>query len=280
MTVKPNIAYNAAQKSVNTDDRIVYEWAYEKFSEQDKKLISDLKKDNIDEIRRAIDGQLLPENVEKYMDYVVPKQQQGRFFKHYKQMMYDADGQKKAIVPYNLEQAEKLYIRSANLSDIIKIADFKPKGVEKNIALRFYAGFSSNFRSSVPLSDLAEIFKNLNPSCKKATVKLLLSTLDGNFKNINMQNDKHKAYQLLLFTAKLYDAVDEEDKNSLRNIMLTFRTTGDKKEKREKAVLCKLALKEDGKNIKQDETIKAISSVSYTPFSALNRQLKKYGKEM
>ena len=62
--------------------------------------------------------------------------------------------------------------------------------------------------------------------------------------------------------------------------MLKFRTTGSNEERCQKANFYKQALNYRGVEIKKDETIKAVSSVSYTPLSSLNRQLRKYGKDL
>ena len=278
--------YNYNLKESTIIKVLAYENAYEKFSPQDKKLIADLKSDNIKQIRESLIDGRLPDNVEKYMEYVPYKEESGAFFSHYKKMMYDEYGKERDIKPYTLENAELTYTKKAGLIKLIEVAPFKPKGVENIIADKFCDEFNKISRSRDPdRMYLADKFSKMNSECKETIVKKLIPILDKELSNtkITVTQDydtHHNIKNLLAFTLKIYDSAEENDKNALRSTMLKFRTTGSNEERCQKANFYKQALNYRGVEIKKDETIKAVSSVSYTPFSALNRQIKKFGRDL
>lgn len=256
---------------------LAYEYAYEKFSEHDKKLITDLKSDNIEEIRKALVDGRLPDNVEKYMKYVPNEEERGTFFNHYKEMMYDEYGKERDIKPYTLENAERLCMEKDDFEKAIEVAKFKLRGGENIIADRFCDEFKHKNGMY-----LAHEFSKMNPECKKAVVDKLVPILDKKLSETKITSRGVEAdMNLLTFTLKMYDYAEEYGKNALRSTMLKFRTTGSNEERRIKAELYKKALTYQGMyDIKKDETIKAVSSVSYTPLSSLNRQLTKHGKDL
>ena len=260
---------------------LAYEHAYEKFSEQDKKLIADLKSGNIDGIREALKDGRLPDNVEKYMEYVPSADETSKFFDYYRDVMYDSVGNERKIQPYTFENVERSLIKNDSLEETMKVAKFKPAGIENIIADKFYKEFDGEFGYH-PNLGLAERVKKMTPACQKAVVEKMAPKLDNILKNIEIQGNHGKVKSLLSFTMKLYDISEEETgKNALRATMLKFRTSGSNEERREKADLYKEALEGQSMyDIKKDETIKAVSQVSYTPLSPLNRQLTKHGKEI
>ena len=262
---------------------LAYEYAYEKFSAQDKKLIADLKNDNIDEIRKSLVDGRLPDNVEQYMKYVPYEEERGTFFSHYKEMMYDEYGNERDVKPYTLENAERSYIQKENIDKAIEAMKFNPKGCEDIIANRFCDEFKRRSGYHYDSMHLANHFSKMNPECKKAVAEKLVPILDEKLSNtkITFSEDRGYATSLLAFTLKMYDSAEESGKNALRSTMLKFRTTGSNEDRRQKAELYKKALSfQNVTDIKKDETVKAVSSVSYTPLSSLNRQLMKHGKEI
>ena len=267
---------------------LAYEHAYEKFSAQDKKLVTDLQNDNIDEIRKALNGGKIPNGVEQYMEHV--SNIKGAFFRYYKEVMHI----RKLDAPRStLADFEQQYLETASLRDAIKVARFKPAGIADAVADKFREKFiktRANDRHSFNM-ELADMVKGMNPECQKAVVEKIVpeiaSQIDENFKKCNIagkrEESQSKVAELLAFSVKLYDVTKEDTgKNILRTAMLKFRTTGSNEERRQKADLYKDALNHLWvlNEVKKDETIKAVSSVSYTPLSSLNRQLMKHGKEM
>ena len=262
---------------------LAYERAYEKFSAQDKKLIADLRSDNIEEIRKSLVDGRLPNNVEQYMKYAPCEEERGTFFDHYKEMMYDACGNERNVKPYTLENAERSYIQKEDIGKAIEVLKFNPKGVENIIANKFCEEFKRRSGDHYDSMYLANQFRKMNPEYKKVVAEKLVPMLDEKLSNtkITFSEDGRYATQLLAFTLKMYDSAEESGKNALRSTMIKFRTTGSNEERRQKAELYKKALSfQNVKDIKKDETVNAVSSVSYTPLSSLNRQLMKHGKEI
>lgn len=270
-------------------EELACEHLYKGFSAQDKKLIEDLKNDNIDEIRKSLNGEKIPDNVERYMEAVPPKHKKGRFYQYYKDVMYK-DDKPRDIEPYNFANAEKKYVYNAtynsSLDNLIKMAEFKPEGIIDAVAQKFYMEFdhpnSESYLAELNTSyQLADKLNKMNPECKNAVSALMAQKIGDKLHHANPDEPGH-TIRLLSFTMKLYDVSESEGKNALRLTMLKFRTTGSNEEKRVKADMFKNALKRGDlkDNIQKDETIKAVSSVSYTPLSSLNRQLMKHGKEI
>lgn len=266
---------------------LAYEHAYEKFSEQDKKLITNLKSDNIEEIRKSLVDGRLPDNVEKYMKYVPYEEERGTFFAHYQKMMYDESGKERDVKPYTLENAERAYIKDAELRKLIEVAKFNPKGIDNAIADKFYDKFFGSFYGGLkdfkgdPYDD-TQYLKQMDSKCQKAALVKITKKLDDIFKIESVVNHVKEIEYLVAFTMKLYNYADDKNKNTIRITMLEFRTSGNNEERRIKADMFKDALKRGDlkDNIQKDETIKAVSSISYTPLSSLNRQLMKHGKEI
>lgn len=270
---------------------LAYERAFESFSEHDKKLIADLKSDNIDEIRKAIDGKI-PDNVEQYMNFV-PTSEQGKFYQYYEKVMnYEKVmkypvGNKQDAKPHNFADLEKEFIKHMLLDQAIEIARFKAEGIENIVAYEFAKSDIDSRRSAGILS---ERFEKMTPECKEAVALKMASQLDERFSSLKVVDFNHYDMERLKLGLKMYDLSDGAGKEALRMMLLKFRTSGSNEERRAKAAYFKDALEsvnrwgewKEGKYIKdkeiqKDETIKAVSEVSYNPLSALSRHLKKHG---
>ena len=239
---------------------------YDSFSVEDKKLITDLTEDNIDEIRKALNGGLLKHDIEDYVK-TVPIEK-GEFINHYTEMLLSFKKSTKRPAT-SLDEAEEYFIKNREFYDICRISKFKPTGLKEIIGEKFATEYIDE--PSFWKRDIADAavknFKKLGAEYQVEVAKAIAPFVH-----------KQANVDYIKILAKLYEAGNKECKDILRLPLLKYRVGGTNEERRKKAENLKGFLSKDA--IKEDDTLKAVTETSLTPLSKLNRLLRKYGKDI
>ncbi|MBO6281573.1 MAG: hypothetical protein J6N49_03470 [Alphaproteobacteria bacterium] len=253
---------------------LTYENRYKKMSDADKKMIDDLKNDNVDDIRQALQEGRLKDEIVEYMRYVPSDEQKGEFFKHYIKMLseYEKEHNEPAA---SLEQAEMAYIdKHHSFYDLAAIAPFKPAGMREAIGPAYVNDCFAYGNSSI------DTVRQFPAEYREAIGMHLASRVD----QIMKRRDGYHSEEIsaLRTLSECYSVCEGVGKEALRVSLLKYRSSGTNEERREKAGKFEEALKKSNltKKEKNDQTMKAVSQVSYTPMSSLNSQLRKYKKEL
>ncbi|MEE6206869.1 MAG: hypothetical protein VZR95_02325 [Alphaproteobacteria bacterium] len=266
------LAQNSA--GYNFAKELTYEKRYNDMSDTDKKMIEYLQNDNIDAIHQTMKEGRLNDDVINYMAYVPTVQKKGNFFDHYQKMfaVYEKENKEPAET---LEQAERYYTSHHNsFSNLCSVASFKPEGLSDNIG-KAYVEECANLGCSE-----LNLVQELPAEYRSAIGMHLASNVDEIIKNAG--SSYTKKVNRLRILSECYGVCEGAGKEALRVSLLKYRTSGTNEERREKAELFERALDNSRltKEERKDQTLKAVSRVSYTPLSSLNTQLRKHKKEM
>lgn len=127
-------------------------------------------------------------------------------------------------------------------------------------------------------------YNNMSSERKENISKLLAEQVSVTLEN--SQNGDYLADSLLPGVIRFCNRANESEKKYMRSVLLKWRTTGDDKERRHKAELFKKALNtlnhDRGNNKKQVKAVSddllnnALSRISYTKSSSLNKALNVY----